>query len=117
MDRRRALLLPLALLPGPRVQAQQTRPFGTLVAARPDAAAKRCLAAQRRVERQKQVVRDVEARIARDRQARERCESRRTCVRLDRALKASDARRTRLDKQLAQLVIEADQACALKAIG
>ena len=111
MNRRSVLLLPFALLAGPGVQAQQALPAATRSATRPDAAAKRCQAAQRRVERQKQVVSDSEARIARDTQARERCESKRSCVRLDRALKAADVRRKHQEKQLVQLVAEADQYC------
>jgi hypothetical protein len=116
MNRRCVLLLTLALLAGSKADAQQ-QPAGTRIATRPDAAAKRCLAARRRVERQKQVTSDVEARIARDSQARERCDSKRSCQRLDRALKASDARRKRYEKQLSQLVVEAHQACAVKPLG
>jgi hypothetical protein len=72
---------------------------------------KRCQAAQRRVERQKQVVLDLEARRAKDAQARERCDSKRSCARLDRNLHAHDARRTRYERQLAQYEADARRIC------
>lgn len=75
-----------------------------------DAAAKRCQAAQRRIDRQQQVIAELDARIARDRQARERCE-RRACQRLDHSLKAGEARRVHYERQLEQYRRDAATLC------
>ena len=80
----------------------------------PEATGKRCQAAQRRVERQKQVLSDFEARAAKDREARSRCETKRNCARLDHALVAHDARRTRYHRQLAQYEADAKRLCAAR---
>ena len=81
------------------------------VARKRDAAAKRCHAAQRRVERQQQVIDDLDARIARDRAMRESCE-RRACERLDRSFKSADTRRIHYERQLEQYRRDAASACA-----
>jgi hypothetical protein len=75
-----------------------------------DATTKRCHAAQRRVERQKQVIADLDTRIARERGTRERCEKR-ACERIDRALKASQARRVQHERQLRAYEVDASNAC------
>jgi hypothetical protein len=92
-------------------QPLEARAAATEVA-RPDARTKRCQAAQRRVERQKQVIDEVDARIDRERKAREACRTPRQCAGLDRALKASDARKSRHERQLAQYEADANAACA-----
>lgn len=75
-----------------------------------DATTKRCHAAQRRVERQQRVIADLDARIARERGTRERCEKR-ACDRIDRALKASQARRVHHERQLRAYEVDANTAC------
>jgi hypothetical protein len=75
-----------------------------------DATTKRCHAAQRRVERQKQVIAVLDTRIARERGTRERCEKR-ACERIDRALKASQARRVHHERQLRAYEVDASNAC------
>jgi hypothetical protein len=76
-----------------------------------DAATKRCAAAERRVERQVQVIADLELRLARNHDARARCSTGRACNRVDRALKADEARRAHYERQLAQYRIDATNAC------
>jgi len=76
-----------------------------------DAATKRCHAAQRRVERQKEVIAAIDGRIARTQSAREQCEDR-TCERIDRVLKAHDARRAYQERQLHRYETDAATACA-----
>ena len=72
---------------------------------------KRCQAAQRRVERQKTVLTDHNARAAKDADARSRCTSKRTCARLDRALVAHDTRRKTYERQLSQYEADARRLC------
>jgi hypothetical protein len=79
---------------------------------KPTAAQKRCLAATRRVERQREVITEADARTTRERSARQACRTRRACDSLDRALKAGEARRVRYAKQLAQFEAEASTICA-----
>jgi hypothetical protein len=102
-----ALLACAALLALPAQGALAPQP-----AARPDALGKRCQAAQRRVERQKQVLAELDARLAKDTEARGRCEGKRACDRADRALKAHAARRSRYEHQLAQYEADAARYCA-----
>lgn len=85
--------------------------------AKPTAAEKRCLASRRRVERQLEVIAQADARIAKERIARESCKTRRACENLDRALNASKTRDQRHAKQLAQLESEALKACAAVSDG
>jgi hypothetical protein len=80
--------------------------------AKPTAAEKRCLASRRRVERQHEVIAEADARLAKERKARESCKTKRTCDNLDRALKASETRQQRHAKQLEQFESEARKACA-----
>ena len=79
---------------------------------KPTAAEKRCLASRRRVERQREVIEQADARIAKERAARESCKTKRACDSLDRALNASETRQRRHAKQLAQFESEAAKACA-----
>ena len=74
-------------------------------------AEKRCQAAQRRVERQKTVLADHNARAAKDADARSRCTGKRTCARLDRALVAHDTRRKTYERQLSQYEADARRLC------
>jgi hypothetical protein len=85
------------------------------VRAKPTAAEKRCLASRRRVERQNEVIAEADARIAKERTAREGCKTKRACENLDRALNASETRRQRHEKQFAQFESEARKACATPA--
>ena len=80
--------------------------------ARPTAAEKRCLASRRRVERQNEVIAEADARVAKERNARDSCKTKRACDSLDRALKASETRHQRHEKQLALFASEAQKACA-----
>ena len=82
------------------------------VRVKPTAAEKRCLASRRRVERQQEVITQADARIAKERTARQSCKTKRACDSLDRALNASEARHQRHAKQLAQFESEAAKACA-----
>jgi hypothetical protein len=72
---------------------------------------KRCQAAQRRVERQKQVLDQHNARASKDADARARCTSKRNCSRLDRALIAHDTRRKTYERQLSQYEADARRLC------
>jgi hypothetical protein len=80
--------------------------------AKPTAAEKRCFASRRRVERQHEVIAEADARLAKERKAREACKTKRACENLDRALKASETRQQRHAKQLEQFDGEAQRACA-----
>lgn len=82
---------------------------------KPTAAEKRCLASRRRVERQREVIAEADARLAKELKAREACKTKRTCESLDRALKASKTRQQRHEKQLARFESEAQKACATPA--
>ncbi|HVE49820.1 MAG TPA: hypothetical protein VNG69_09425, partial [Casimicrobiaceae bacterium] len=77
------------------------------------AAEKRCLASRRRVERQNEALTQAAAREEKEHTARAVCKTKRACENLDRAIKASDVRRERLAKQLAQLEAEATKVCEL----
>lgn len=80
---------------------------------KPSADEKRCLAAKRRVTRQQEVVADVAARTIRERRVRDTCATKQLCARADRALKASETRKTRYDRQLAQFESEAANLCRM----
>jgi hypothetical protein len=80
--------------------------------AKPTTAEKRCLASRRRVERQHEVIAEADARLAKERKAREACKTKRACENLDRALNASETRQHRHAKQLEQFESEAQKACA-----
>ena len=119
-----AVLLVIALLvPSERVLAQGAPASavspGTsspvVRGAKPTAAQKRCLASKRRVERQNEVIAEADARIVKERKAREGCKTKRACESLDRALNASETRRQRHEKQFAQFESEAQKACAANA--
>lgn len=79
---------------------------------RPTAAEKRCAAAERRVERHREGLDALDARLARDEAARAACTRPRACEQLDRTLKSEAARRKRIAAQLAQLQDEARAICA-----
>lgn len=79
---------------------------------KPDAAERRCIASRRRTERAQQVIADADARLARERQARDTCVTKRACGKVDHALKASEARMKRYAQQLAHYESEARDACA-----
>lgn len=107
------LTLPSAAL-SQRVAAADPASPSTAPAARPKPTAveKRCLASRRRVERQQEATAEAEVRVDKERKAREACKSKRACENLDRALKASEARKQRHEKRLAQFDAEAQKACA-----
>ena len=110
-----ATLFVLALIAG-AADAQVAPASGASTAAtreRPTAAEKRCIASRRRVERQNEALGEADAREAKERSARASCKTKRACENLDRALKASEVRRERLAKQLAQFETEATKACEL----
>ena len=69
-------------------------------------------AAQRRVDRQKQVLADHNARASKDADARARCTGKRSCARLDRVLVAHDTRRKTYERQLFQYEADARRLCA-----
>jgi len=110
-----ATLFVLALIAG-AANAQVTPASDASTTAareRPTAAEKRCIASRRRVERQNEALVQADERDAKERSARDSCKTKRACENLDRALKASEARRQRLAKQLAQFEAEATKACEL----
>lgn len=96
----------------PAGAAGSPQPGASVARTKPTAAEKRCLASRRRVERQHEATAEAEMRVARERSARESCKSKRVCDNLDRALNASEARRQRHEKRLAQFDAEAKKACA-----
>lgn len=81
--------------------------------ARPTAVEKRCMASRRRVERQNEAIVQADARTEKERTARASCTTKRACENLDRALKASEARKQRLAEQLAVFRAEAEKRCAV----
>lgn len=111
-----AALLVVLLLLSPESAVAQGLPERALsvptARVKPTAAEKRCLASRRRVERQHEVIAQADARIAKERTARESCKTKRACDSLDRALNASETRHLRHAKQLAQFESEAAKACA-----
>jgi hypothetical protein len=104
------LALLLALGPG-ALAAAPTAPdqAGTN---RPSRAEKRCLAAERREQRHRDVLADVDAQMAAATRARSVCTTKRACGKLDHDLKSLGARKQRYDRQLAQYRAEAAAACA-----
>ena len=100
------------LLAYPQAPAQAgTADIPPAVRAKPDADARRCLAATRRVERQRDIVTQTDARIEREQSALASCNAKRSCDRHERALNASGMRQHRHQKQLAQFKAEAEAAC------
>ena len=110
-----ATLFAIALVAGTAyAQAAPASDAPTTVSRAPvTAAEKRCLASRRRVERQNEALVQAAAREEKERDARAVCKTKRACENLDRAIKASDVRRERLAKQLAQLEAEATKVCKL----
>lgn len=101
------LLVAAALWPAAPVTA-----LAPLPAARPTPEQKRCAAAQRRIERQRQGLAQVDARIERAHTARTACTTARACERLERQLRSEEARRRRIERQLALYETEAERICA-----
>jgi septal ring factor EnvC (AmiA/AmiB activator) len=79
---------------------------------RPTAEQKRCAAAERRVDRHRESLAQLDARLERQRQAREACASPRACDRVDREIKSEETRRRRIERQLAQFESESEAICA-----
>ena len=98
------ILLAAALLPA--IASAQGAPQ------RPTTAEKRCAAAERRVERHREGLAALDARLVRDQSARAACTRPRACEQLDRGLKSEATRRKRIAAQLAQYENEAQGICA-----
>jgi predicted nucleic acid-binding Zn-ribbon protein len=86
--------------------------LGALTAERPSTEQKRCAAAERRVTRHREGLEQIDARLERDRKARAACTKLRTCDRLDRGIRSEEARRKRIERQLAQFEDEAKAICS-----
>jgi hypothetical protein len=108
-----AVLLMIALGVAPIAFAQPAPAAAPATrTAKPTSDEKRCKASRRRVERQQEVIAEAQARVDREKAARDTCKTRRSCDSLDRALKASQVRSERHVKQLAHFESEARKACA-----
>jgi len=111
-----AMLLMIALGVAPIASAQPAPAAAPATTnAKPTSDEKRCKASRRRIERQQEVITEAQARVDREKAARATCKTRRSCDSLDRALKASQVRSERHEKQLAHFESEASKACAAAA--
>jgi hypothetical protein len=107
-----ACLLALLLAPGAGALATAPTARDQAGTSRPSREEKRCLAAERREQRHRDVIAEVDAKLATTTRARSVCTSKRACGKLDHDLKSQDARKQRYHRQLAQYQAETAAACA-----
>ena len=95
-----ALALTLGLQPAPAIAADPGRP------------PKACAAARNRVVQQQKAIADIDARIAKEQQARANCAAGKNCRKFDRTIEALDRRKAEFESKVQRYREVEAKACA-----